>query len=124
MVKGSVLEVRAAEYLRNNGALVHRTHNSPPHNIGGRWVSPHDNDLFGAFDLLAIWPDHLGRLIQVTTLSNVAARRKKVDEKIPFDPGNIFVEVWAWTRKGRKGCFRVWRRMQVGTWTELGSVNT
>jgi hypothetical protein len=119
MVRGSVLEVRAAEKLQGDGYLVHRTHNSPAIFTRGRWVSSHNNDILGAFDLLAISEEHLARLIQVTTLSNVSHRRKKVDSLITINPNNIFVEVWAWTRKGRTGQFRKWRRVQVGTWMEL-----
>jgi hypothetical protein len=53
-------------------------------------------DIFGVFDLIAIKGDLLN-FIQITTLPNLSARRKKIQEF--FSKNSCFIQrsyIWAW----------------------------
>ena len=120
MVSGTYLEKKGEAMLNDQGWLVHRTKNSKPIERGGHWISTSDNDILGAFDLLAIHPEHMTRLIQSTVYSHMSERKKKVDDRIPFSPCNTYLEVWAWEKKGRRWTHREFRRREPGDWKELG----
>ena len=60
----------------------------------GHWCSQ-SNDIFNGFDCVATKLGEPPRYIQVTTMSNVSARIKKVDG-IPLDLRFSSVEVWGW----------------------------
>ena len=80
--KGQRLERLVQAALEAEGAKVERAPKivrwRPPDEPGGRpqpFTTHHD--FFGCADLLAIFPDGRRALVQVTTLTNVAARRVK-----------------------------------------------
>jgi hypothetical protein len=138
--KGAELERRAIAILQAQGYLVHRTVRTP-FVIGGGFHRSHNNDIFGCFDLLAIrqtsalhHPARGMRCIQVTDITHVAKRQKKVASTVgDWFPTcmdyprrvrlDLFVtrEVWGWvggrrgakTKRGkavkRAQCFRVTR---------------
>lgn len=80
------------------------------------WYPPkvrfRQNDIFGAFDMVCCKKakGHL-KFIQLTTVSNLSARRKKIanflkENKItPRTPFGAAVEIWAWN--GRHKNFKV-----------------
>jgi hypothetical protein len=69
-------------------------------------------DLFGIFDLLAIHPDITGVVgIQVTSGSNMAARRSKIagSEMAPvWLLGGNTIELHGWRKVGERGKRKVW----------------
>jgi hypothetical protein len=67
------------------------------------------NDIFGIFDIVCCKKD-IGELkfIQLTTVSNLAARRKKIkfffkENKISLKKNNFGaeIEIWAWSKKNK-----------------------
>jgi len=118
--KGTRIEATARDHLVRNGYVVHRAVRTPVV-VRGRLVSSNANDIFGVFDLLATRPDtpeRAGdiRFVQVTVISQVAARRTKVATVLPFFPADcVSIEVWGWV-EGRRSLknpnaqtFGVWR---------------
>lgn len=91
--KGNELQRKAAHVLEDEGYMVHVTVRTS-YNRGGRWFSQ-SNDVFNAFDILASKIGEPVRWIQVTTISNVSQRIKKV-VAVPLDPEHNSVEVWGW----------------------------
>ncbi len=59
------------------------------------------NDVFGIIDVLAIKGKHK-KNIQLTTLSNISARRKKITNFIKKFKVEISVEIWAWNNKKKE----------------------
>lgn len=74
------------------------------------WFSPKvkykQTDIFGVFDLIC-WKKKKGSLkfIQLTTLSNLSTRRKKIQKFLKKHKinskirGGIKVEIWAWSQQ-------------------------
>src|SRR5438445_12309608 len=60
------------------------------------WISQ-TTDIFNAFDLIAtrMDPPFPLRFVQVTTISHVSERIRKVDP-VPMNPGVASVEIWAY----------------------------
>ena len=56
------------------------------------------NDIFGIIDLLAI-KGKKKKNIQITTISNISARRKKIINFIKKSKVELPVEIWAWNQK-------------------------
>ena len=75
-----------------------------------------EQDIFGVFDIIAIHPDGIILLLQITSYSNVSARKKKIQNFLDenqldlakfhprYSEGEIYVEVWGWNTK--KKAFR------------------
>lgn len=66
------------------------------------------NDIFGAFDMVCCkrTKGHL-KFIQLTTVSNLSARRKKIanflkENKINSSAGFGAIEIWAWSNGHKK----------------------
>ena len=59
------------------------------------------NDIFGIIDLLAL-KGRRKKNIQLTTLSNISARRKKIINFLKTFKVELPVEIWAWDQK-KKG---------------------
>jgi len=55
-------------------------------------------DIFGVFDIVAVKKDKT-RFIQLTTLNNISARRRKVNKFLRKNKLKISAEVWGWDRK-------------------------
>jgi len=61
-------------------------------------VKYQQNDVFGIIDLLAI-KGKKKKNIQITTVSNISARRKKIINFIKKSKVELCVEIWAWNQK-------------------------
>jgi len=96
---GDKLEHTAKEILEREGHIVHRAIRSYIKPKGGKPFM-RSNDVFGCFDLVALSPHESPRFIQITTATNFATKRKKIDAKFPFSIYGCVIEVWAW-HKGR-----------------------
>jgi len=59
------------------------------------------NDIFGIIDLLAVKGRRMKK-IQLTTLSNVSGRRKKIKNFLKKFKVGLTVDLWAWDKKRKK----------------------
>jgi hypothetical protein len=59
------------------------------------------NDIFGIIDLLAL-KGRKKKNIQLTTLSNISTRRKKITNFLKKFKVELPVEIWAWDQKKRE----------------------
>ncbi len=111
VTKGNRLQVMARRELEKDGYLVHTAVRSVQKR-GPIWISQ-TTDIFNAFDLVAtrMEPPQPLRFIQVTTLSHVSERIRKVDP-VPVNSGVASVEIWAYVG-GRKRLDRRYRKRRV-----------
>jgi len=95
VTKGNRLQVMARHELERQGYLVHTAVRSAQRR-GPIWISQ-TTDIFNAFDLIAtrMNPPFPLRFVQVTTISHVSERIRKVDP-VPMNPGVASVEIWAY----------------------------
>ncbi len=93
------------------GYLVHTAVRSAQRR-GPIWISQ-TTDIFNAFDLIAtrMDPPFPLRFVQVTTISHVSERIRKVDP-VPMNPGVASVEIWAYVG-GQKRLDRRYRDRKV-----------
>lgn len=85
-----------------------------------KWIphTPITQDLFGFADIIALDGENGSLLIQVTSLSNVPSRVRKVVEsqaaKEWLEAGNR-IEVWGWGKRKnvKKAGVRLWRIREV-----------
>jgi len=88
MPKEAQIRKKVVEILEKEGWIV--------------WYPPKvkykQNDIFGIIDLLAI-KGKKQKNIQITTISNVSARRKKIINFIEKSKVELPVEIWAWNQK-------------------------
>jgi len=93
MTKESDIRKKAIEQLRADGWIT--------------WFAPKvkfiQTDVFGIIDVLAL-RGKSKKNIQLTTLSNVSARRKKITSFLKEHKVELNVEIWAWNNK--KKCFK------------------
>lgn len=91
MAKESLIRKKAIQILEEKGWIT--------------WYAPkakfRSSDIFGIIDLLAL-KGRKKKNIQLTTLSNVSARRKKVINFLKKFKVELTVELWAWSNKGKK----------------------
>ncbi|MBA7599012.1 hypothetical protein ES703_06039 [subsurface metagenome] len=73
----------------------------------GKWiywyppkVKYKQSDVFGIIDVLAL-KGRRKKNIQLTTLSNVSVRRKKILNFLKMSKVELPVEIWAWSNKSR-----------------------
>jgi hypothetical protein len=59
------------------------------------------NDIFGIIDLLAI-KGGKQKNIQLTTLSNISTKRKKITNFLKKFKVELPVEIWAWSKKQKE----------------------
>jgi hypothetical protein len=68
------------------------------------WYAPrvqfHSTDILTIADILAIKEKNL-KFIQITTIENLAARRKKIKDFLEKFKIEIPIEIWAWDKKQR-----------------------
>jgi len=87
-MKEALLRKKATHFLQSQGWVV--------------WfpkkVKFWETDIFGVYDILAAKKNRL-RFIQITTLSNLSARRKKIDRFLISNRVKIPSEVWAYDAK-------------------------
>src|SRR5947209_7882606 len=95
VTKGNRLQVLARKELEKQGYVVHTAVRSAQRR-GPIWISQ-TTDIFNAFDLIAtrMDPPFPLRFVQVTTISHVSERIRKVDP-VPMNPGVASVEIWAY----------------------------
>ena len=90
-MKEALLRKKATHLLQSQGWVV--------------WfpkkVKFQETDIFGIWDLFCIRGSKI-RLIQLTTLSNLSARRKKIQNFLISNGVNIPSEIWAYDKKKRK----------------------
>ncbi len=69
------------------------------------WYAPkvkfHETDIFGIADLICCSKKEL-RLIQLTTVSNISARRNKIKACLKKSKMDIPIEIWGWNGKKRE----------------------
>ncbi len=91
MPKESVIRKKAIEILTRGGWIT--------------WYAPKvkfkQTDVFGIIDLLAL-KGKRKKNIQLTTLPNVSAKRKKITNFLKTFKVDLPVEIWAWSAKKRK----------------------
>ena len=92
-MKESEIRARAIKELIKEGWVV--------------WYPPkvkyHSTDIWGVFDLIAVRCSEL-LFIQLTTVPNIAARRKKINKFLRDSGAKVRWEIWAWDKK--RGGFR------------------
>ena len=88
MAKEAKIRKKAVEELQANGWVT--------------WFAPkvkfHKTDVFGIIDLLAL-KGRRQKNIQLTTLPNVSAKRKKITNFLKKYKVELPVEIWAWGQK-------------------------
>ena len=93
MAKEADIRKKAIEQLQADGWIT--------------WFAPKvkflQTDIFGIIDLMAL-RGKSKKNIQLTTLSNVSARRKKIANFLKNNGVELSVEIWAWNSKKR--CFK------------------
>jgi len=111
VTKGNRLQVMARRELEKQGYQVHTAVRSAQKR-GPIWISQ-TTDIFNAFDLIAtrIEPPQPLRFVQVTTISHVGERIRKVDP-VPINPGIASVEIWAYVG-GQKRLDRRYKNRKV-----------
>ncbi|MDO8436477.1 MAG: hypothetical protein Q7S82_03850 [bacterium] len=91
MPKEIVIRKKATEELRVNGWIT--------------WFAPkvkfQQTDIFGIIDLLAL-KGKKQKNIQLTTISNVSSRRKKIIDFLKRNKVQMMVEIWAWNAKKKE----------------------
>ncbi len=91
MPKEAIIRKKAIQILEEKGWIT--------------WYAPkakfRSNDIFGIIDLLAL-KGKRKKNIQLTTLPNVSARRKKVVNFLKKFKVELAVELWAWDQKRKK----------------------
>jgi len=91
MAKESLIRKKAIEILRRDKWVV--------------WFAPkvkfHETDVFGIIDFLAL-KGRRQKNIQLTTLPNVSAKRKKITNFLKKNKVQMTVEIWAWNHRTRK----------------------
>ena len=82
---------RATEELQSDGWIT--------------WFAPKvkfkQTDIFGIIDLLALKGKNK-KNIQLTTLSNISTRRKKIANFLKKNKVEMTVEIWAWNSKKKE----------------------
>ena len=111
VTKGNRLQVMARRELERQGYVVHTAVRSAQRR-GPIWISQ-TTDIFNAFDLIAtrMDPPQPLRFVQVTTISHVSERVRKVDP-VPINTGLASVEIWAYVG-GQKRLDRRYRDRKV-----------
>lgn len=87
----------------------------------GKWVTiTAQEDMFGAFDLMAVHPQNGIHMIQATMggPSAISSRRNKVDGISELFPSSVFLELWT---RPERGVMRCEVREDDGSW---GGFNT
>ncbi|MDP1538507.1 MAG: hypothetical protein Q8M00_00545 [bacterium] len=74
----------------------------------GNWITWYpsrarykQNDIFGIIDLLAVKKNKMKK-IQLTTLPNISAKRKKIANFLKKNKIEMTVEIWAWSKKKKQ----------------------
>ena len=91
MPSESIIRKKAIEELQTDGWIT--------------WFAPkvkfRQTDVFGIIDLLALKGKNK-KNIQLTTLSNISTRRKKIANFLKKNKVQMTVEIWAWSKKAKQ----------------------
>lgn len=91
MPKEAVIRKKATQILEQGGWIT--------------WFAPkvkfRQTDVFGIIDILAL-RGREKKNIQLTTLSNISARRKKITAFMAQFKVELTVEIWAWNQKKKE----------------------
>ncbi len=92
-MKEKEIKKRAIELINNQGGVA--------------WCPPKvkylkENDVFGCFDAIVIYPPSNIVFIQWTTKSNIRAREKKVLGFMKAKKVSIYAEIWGWDSVNNK----------------------
>ncbi len=91
MPKESVIRKKVIQLLEDDGWVC--------------WFPPkvkfRESDVFGIIDVLALKGKNK-KNIQLTTLPNISAKRKKIRSFLERTKVQLTVEIWAWDKKRRK----------------------
>lgn len=91
MPKESILRKKAIQILEDKGWIV--------------WFAPkvkyQQTDIFGIIDLLAIKGKRMKK-IQLTTLTNISTRRRKIQKFLKKFKIEMSVQIWAWNKKTKE----------------------
>jgi len=91
MAKENLIRKKAVEILRKDGWIT--------------WFGPKvrfkQTDVFGIIDLMAL-KGKRQKNIQLTTLPNVSARRKKIINFFKKNKVELPVEIWAWNSRKKE----------------------
>ncbi len=60
-----------------------------------------ETDVFGVYDILAVKKKTV-RWIQITTLSNISARRHKIEGFLKRTKADLPSEIWGWSKKHKR----------------------
>jgi hypothetical protein len=91
MPSESIIRKKAIEILNKDGWITW-------HPARARFKQ---NDVFGIIDLLAAKKKNLKK-IQLTTLTNISTRRKKIASFLKQNDLQMTIEIWAWSQKEKK----------------------
>ncbi len=91
MPKENVIRKKAIDILEADGWIT--------------WFAPKvrfkQTDIFGIIDLLAL-KGKKKKNIQLTTLSNVSTRKKKITNFLKENRVEMTVEIWAWNKNNKE----------------------
>jgi len=91
MAKENLIRKKAIEKLRADGWII--------------WFAPkvkfQQTDVFGIIDVLAL-KGSKKKNIQLTTLPNVSAKRKKIINFLKKNKVELPVEIWAWSPRKKE----------------------
>lgn len=84
------------------------------------WFAPrvrwgHERDLWDIFDGIFLIPPAQMIPFQITTYSNISARRKKINNFFEKNNVNLYCEIWAWQKK-----YREFKIINIYGWAETG----
>lgn len=92
-MKESVIRKKAIAILKEENYLT--WYPSPV-----RWKK--EIDIFGVFDIVAVKHMKVPRFIQITTLSNISARKHKIEKIFKKMLPLMGIEVWGYDKKKKK----------------------
>ena len=78
-------------------------------------------DIFGAFDGIIIYPPGNIVFIQLTTISNIRAREKKINQFLRRTRTSLYSEIWAYDKKLKD--FRIFHIYGGGKARERSEIN-
>lgn len=91
-MKESLIRHKAIEILEEDGYRVWY----PPK---VKWIK--EGDIWGVYDLMAVKEKQL-KWIQLTTLTNIRAREKKILKFLLDSGADLHSEVWGWSKKHKR----------------------
>lgn len=103
---GKRFEKKVQSYYEDRGYLVQTAGAVLKWIPGRRFPISHREDMFGAFDGMAVNSDSGIHLYQCTigVGARIASRKKKVEETARHFPAGVFLELWTRPSRGEMKC--------------------